>query len=95
MNPEIPPFPCPHCKSGRVHRSHRQGPLDQLLSRLGAELRRCHDCGHRYATFALFSIPLGMRENQTGLYNLLLVSSAFTIGLLLVLWVVRRLGMQG
>jgi hypothetical protein len=29
------------------------------------------------------------------LYGLLLVSSAFTIGLLLVLWVVRRLGMQG
>ena len=95
MNPEIPPFPCPHCKSGRVHRSHRQGPVDQLLSRLGAELRRCHDCRHRYATFPLFSVPLGMRENEHGLYSLLLVSSAFTIGLLVVLWVVRRLGMQG
>ena len=95
MNPEISPFPCPHCKSGRVHRSHRQGPLDQLFSRLGAELRRCHDCRHRYANFRLFSIPLGARETESGLYSLLLVSSVFTIGLLVVLWVVRRLGMQG
>lgn len=95
MSPEIPSFPCPHCKSGRVHRSHRQGPLDRLLSSLGAQLRRCHDCRHRYANFKLFHVPLGVREKERGLYGLLLVSSAFTIGLLLVLWVVRRLGMQG
>jgi hypothetical protein len=78
-----------------MHRSHRLGAVDQVFSRLGAELRRCHDCRHRYAVFPLFRVPLGMREKQGGIYSLLLVSSVFTIGLLLVLWVVRRLGMQG
>jgi len=38
---------------------------------------------------------LGKRENRDGLYGVLLVSSAFAIGLVVVLWVVRRLGMQG
>jgi hypothetical protein len=62
---------------------------------LGAELKRCHDCRRRYAYFKIFTVPLGVRGNNDGLSGLLLLSSGFTICLLLVLWVVRRLGMQG
>jgi hypothetical protein len=78
-----------------VHRSHRTGGLDQLLFRLGADLKRCHDCRRRYAHFKIFTVPLGVRGNQDGLSGMLLASSGFTICLLLVLWIVRRLAMQG
>jgi len=77
-----------------VYRSHRRGAVDQLCRRLGAELRRCHDCRRRYAYFRLLTLPLGIRENQAG-RSPLLVSCGFTICLLVVLWIVRRLGMQG
>jgi len=63
-----------------------------MLSRVGAELRRCHDCRHRYAFFGALSMPLGARDNgQDGLSGLLFVGLVFSICLVFVWWMVRRL----
>jgi hypothetical protein len=83
---------CPHCKSARIHRSHRRGSIDLILSRVGAELRRCHDCRRRYAFFGVFAMPLGVRDSrQDGLSTLLLFGVAFSVCLLVVWWMIRRL----
>ncbi len=84
--------PCPHCKSNRIHRSHRRGAIDQLLSRVGAQIRRCHDCRHRYAFFGMMSLPLGIRDsNHDQASNALLYGAIFSVCLLVVWWMVRRL----
>ena len=55
---------CPRCESRDVERSHRRSPLDYILYALGAEIRRCHECGFRHAMFNKRSVPLG-RARQT------------------------------
>ena len=42
------PRVCPRCKSERIHRSHRRGVLERLLSVLGLKARRCHECNTRF-----------------------------------------------
>ena len=83
---------CPHCKSTRVHRSHRRNKLDRLLFLLGAEIRRCHDCRFRHAYSPWFAIPLGepqaTRQRWT---HIAVMTSGFAVCLLVVLWMIRRL----
>jgi predicted RNA-binding Zn-ribbon protein involved in translation (DUF1610 family) len=49
---------CPRCGSTRVHRSRRKNVLDRVLSLLGAQVRRCHDCRSRQAWFGWVSIRI-------------------------------------
>jgi|HubBroStandDraft_6_1064221.scaffolds.fasta_scaffold149523_2 hypothetical protein len=55
---------CPRCQSRDVQRSHRRSAVDYILYALGAEIRRCHECGFRHATFNTRSVPL-KRLRQT------------------------------
>jgi len=86
-----PPKPCPHCKSGRVHRSHRRGGWDRFLFALGGEIRRCHDCRSRHACFSLFSVPLGSpRVDRQRWTHVAVMTSGFAVCLLVLLWMIRR-----
>jgi hypothetical protein len=55
---------CPRCQSREVQRSHRRSALDYILYALGAEIRRCHECGFRHAMFSTRSLAL-QRPRQT------------------------------
>ncbi len=82
---------CPRCRSSRVHRSHRRAALDRLLHVLGAEIRRCHDCRFRHASFATFAVPLGDPQSTAHRRTaLLIMGSGFLICLLFVWWIIRR-----
>jgi hypothetical protein len=50
---------CPKRGSARLHRSRRHSMLDHALARLGARLRRCHDCRCRRAWFGFYTVPVG------------------------------------
>jgi hypothetical protein len=69
--------------------------VDRLCSLLGAELKRCQDCRQRYAYFKLLTVPLGIRAKQAGVSSPVWASVGFAVCLLAVLWIVRRLAMQG
>lgn len=58
MNAPVPCRHCPKCGSNRLHRSRRRGLIDGALSRLGGEIRRCHDCGSRRCWFGVDALPL-------------------------------------
>lgn len=82
---------CPRCQSGRVFRSHRRAALDRLLYALGAEIRRCHNCRLRHASFVTFAIPLGEPQSLTGVWaGILVVGSGFLVCLLFVWWIIHR-----
>jgi hypothetical protein len=82
---------CPRCRSERVHRAHRRAALDQILYTLGAEIRRCHDCRCRHASFSRFSIPVGEPQSMAGLWTgFVVMGSGFLACLLFVLWIIRR-----
>ncbi len=82
---------CPRCSSQRIHRSHRRAALDRFLFALGAEIRRCHECRFRHASFSTFSVPLGdpakSARRWTGVF---VMGSGFVVCLLFVWWVIRR-----
>jgi hypothetical protein len=82
---------CPRCRSGRVHRSHRRAALDRFLHALGADIRRCHDCRRRHASFATFAIPLGEPQTLAGVWlGIFVMGSGFLACLLFAWWVIRR-----
>lgn len=82
---------CPRCLSAHVHRSHRRAAIDRLLHFLGAEIRRCHQCRFRHASFATFAIPLGDAQASARRRTALLVmGSGFLMCLLFVWWIIRR-----
>lgn len=82
---------CPRCLSSRVHRSHRRAALDHVLHSLGAEIRRCHECRFRHASFVTFAIPLGEPQNSARRRTAFLVmGSGFLMCLLFVWWIIRR-----
>jgi hypothetical protein len=86
-----PPKSCPRCQSDRVHRSHRRVGLDRLLYALGAEIRRCHECRFRHASFSTFAIPLGEPQNNARRRaGLVVIGSGFLVCLLFVWWIIRR-----
>ncbi|MEQ1884625.1 MAG: hypothetical protein ABL967_06145 [Bryobacteraceae bacterium] len=77
---------CPKCGSVRVHRSRRRGPMERLLSALGASICRCHDCRARQAWFGITPLPIGNTDPEVAPW----LSAAFFasgIGMsLLLLW---------
>jgi hypothetical protein len=80
---------CPQCGSDRIHRSHRRGAIERILSLLGADIRRCHPCRSRQAWFGAQAIPLidpgaGRMRSSLALLGGLLVC------LLLVWWMILR-----
>lgn len=82
---------CPRCHSDRVRRSHRQAALDRFLYVLGAEIRRCHDCRLRHASFVTFAIPLGEPQTLAGIWaGIFVMGSGFLVCLLFVWWIIRR-----
>lgn len=82
---------CPRCLSDRVHRSHRRALLDRILHSLGAEIRRCHECRYRHASFATFAIPLGDPHTAARRRaSALVLTSGFLMCLLFVWWIIRR-----
>jgi hypothetical protein len=91
MNAPCLPRNCPKCGSSRVHRSRRRGMLDGLLSHIGGEIRRCHDCRSRRCWFGTAALPLARdgvhEETRTGS---LVLGTAFLVCLALVWWTVRR-----
>jgi len=80
---------CPKCGSARVHRSRRHSILDHVLSRLGAQLRRCHDCGCRRAWFGFYPLPVG-EAARAKLAERTLLAAGATAGLLALWWVLSR-----
>jgi hypothetical protein len=91
-NVRRPAKSCPHCRSGRVHRTHRRKALDHVLYALGAELRRCSDCRLRHAAFATFTLPSSQPQVLGRLWTRVFVmGSGFLVGLVFVWWVIRRI----
>ena len=43
------PMFCPKCGEPEVHRSHRRGRLEHLVSHMGWYPFRCTACGHRFS----------------------------------------------
>ena len=87
----VPPKSCPRCGSSRIHRSHRQAVWDRFLYVLGAEIRRCHECRFRHASFVTFTVPLGDPHSAARRWTeILVVGSGFLVCLLFVWWVIRR-----
>jgi hypothetical protein len=96
------PRRCPKCLSLRVHYSRRQGPFDQFLSSLGAEICRCHSCDMRQAWFVGprllhpwsgdFAVRLGKRSGalQGRWTGLLVLSTGFVLCLAVVWWAITR-----
>jgi hypothetical protein len=90
--PAHPPVHCPKCGSNRVRRSRRRSMYDRLLARLGAHLRRCHDCRTRRAWFGIHSLPLwGANSVGAKLTSFSLVGSGLTACLLVVWWMILRI----
>jgi len=81
---------CPRCKSGRVHRSHRKTTLDRILSAIGGEIRRCHDCRARQAWFGGCGFLLPMEGIHGGLESALLLGAAFLGSFFFIWWVISR-----
>jgi hypothetical protein len=90
--PLRPTVHCPTCGSNRVHRSRRRSIYDHFLARLGAHLRRCHDCRTRRAWFGILPLPL-WDANSVGakLTGLSLIGSGLLACLLLVWWMIQRI----
>jgi hypothetical protein len=54
--------PCPDCGSTLVHRSHRIGLSEEMLSMAYVYPFRCQSCMHRF-----FSLQWGVRYQRRGL----------------------------
>jgi hypothetical protein len=83
---------CPHCASAHVHRSHRRGPFEHLLSALGADVRRCHDCRRRWASWERRSMRLGERDRSPQWQGWLAISCAAVLLIAMVLILLNRFG---
>ena len=82
---------CPKCGSIRVHRSRRRGPIERLLSALGGDICRCHDCRARQAWFGVSPFPIGNTDPAASPWTSIAVFlSGFTVCLVLLWWMVTR-----
>lgn len=81
---------CPKCGSVRVHRSRRRGIVESVLSRLGAEICRCHDCRSRRAWFGLARIRLNAAATDEPQFELALFGTGFVACILFVWWMITR-----
>ena len=84
---------CRKCRSSHLHRSHRRGILDRVLSWFGAEIRRCSDCRRRYAWFKRFALPLPTAEPPSGRWReAAVLGSGFLACLAIIWWMITRFG---
>ncbi len=82
---------CPRCRSAHVHRSHRRSVVDRALRAVGADIRRCHECRFRHASFVSFAVPLGEpRDAARRRTEVRIVASGLLVWLLFVWWIIRR-----
>jgi hypothetical protein len=83
---------CPKCGSSRVHRSRRRATVDHVLARLGAHIRRCHDCRTRQAWFGVHPVPLSDANSALArLTGLGLIAGGLLACLVGVWWMISRI----
>ena len=85
---------CPNCGTPGVHRSHRKGLTERLLSLAGARARRCHACHACNGWFArLFSSTVHTDDARRALRRaaiLLLMLAGAALVLLDMLWLMNK-----
>ena len=82
---------CPNCGTPGVHRSHRKGLTERLLSLAGARVRRCHACNVRFAR--LFSSTVYIDDARRALRRaaiLFLMLAGAALVLLVMLWLMNK-----
>jgi hypothetical protein len=74
-----------------VHRSHRKSGTERLLSLIGGEIRRCHDCRVRQVWFGALGYCL-KTEGVTGgrLRSIAMLGSTFVLCFLFIWWMITR-----
>jgi hypothetical protein len=74
-----------------VYRSHRRSGFERVLSTIGGEIRRCHDCRTRQAWFRSVGMPIPT-EGVTGgrLTSVALLGSTFLVCFLFIWWMISR-----
>jgi transposase-like protein len=82
---------CPKCGSQRIHRSHRRGAGEHVLSICGLKSRRCHECNTRFVTLGSSTL---FRNDVDRLFRklsvVLLAAVALVAVVSIVLWLSRR-----
>lgn len=81
---------CPKCASSRIHRSRRRGLFERVLSYVGAEILRCHDCRSRRCWLGSANFRLPESETPGRGAGLVVLASGFAICLAIVWWMVTR-----
>lgn len=78
---------CPNCGSERLYRSRRRHPLERILAALGATMRRCHDCNHRYARFGHSMMSVRDLRTVSRKFCLVLTMAAAAVFIMVaILW---------
>jgi predicted RNA-binding Zn-ribbon protein involved in translation (DUF1610 family) len=92
-SPRHVPRNCPQCGSARIHRSHRKGLLDHILSWCGAEICRCHDCRVRRVWIWSHPFRLASADTREDRWTAIAVlASGFLACMVLVWWAITRFG---
>lgn len=95
MDPKHSKFSCPRCGSPRVYRSHRKSLIEHLLSQVGAKVRRCHQCSHRFMTFGASTFTLRNTDKLSHqLAALLFTSTGLGACVGFVWWIINHLSSQ-
>jgi hypothetical protein len=82
---------CPGCGAPKVHRSHRKGLVEQMLSLVGARVRRCHACNLRFAR--LFSSTVYIDDARRLIRRaaiVLLMAAGAVLVLVVMLWLMNK-----
>jgi hypothetical protein len=82
---------CPNCGTPGVHRSHRKGLTERLLTLVGARVRRCHACNVRFAR--LFSSTVYINDARRVLRRaaiLFLMLAGAALVLVVMLWLMHK-----
>ena len=99
MTPETPPQAparheggiCPNCGAPAVHRSHRKGLTERLLSLAAARVRRCHACNVRFARLfssTLYIVDIRRLLRRAAILFLMLAGAALV--LVVMLWLMHK-----
>jgi hypothetical protein len=82
---------CPNCGAPNVHRSHRKGVTERLLSVVGARVRRCHACDVRFARLfssVVYIADAGRLLRRASFLLLMLVGAVLVV--LVMLWLMHK-----